>query len=104
MGPVWWSLSCGWLRHSLCPYPGVTRDSHLHLPAIKKVFQADRWNMDETGIMEGLGINGLVVGLAEKKVVIKKDDGRRNWTSIIECISATGQHLAPLVIWKGKNV
>jgi hypothetical protein len=35
---------------------------------------------------------------------LKKDDGRRNWTTIIECISATGRHLPPLVIWKGVNV
>src|ERR1700761_759439 len=77
---------------------------YLALPAIQKVMQADRWNMDETGLMQGMGANGLVLGMAEKKKTYKKDDGRREWTTIIECISANGRHLHPLVIFKGKDV
>jgi hypothetical protein len=73
-------------------------------PAIQKIKPEHRWNMDETGIMEGLGVNGLVVGSAEARSVIKKDDGRRNWTTIIECVSATGQAVDPLIIFKGKDV
>jgi hypothetical protein len=34
----------------------------------------------------------------------KKQPGSRAWTSFIECISATGQALKPLVIFKGKTV
>ena len=63
------------------------------LPAIKKVMQADRWNIDETGLMQGMGANGLVFGMAEKRKTFKKDSGRREWTTIIECISASGRHL-----------
>jgi 4-hydroxybenzoate polyprenyltransferase len=77
---------------------------HLALPAIQKVMQADRWNMDETGLMQGMGGNGLVLGMAEKKRTFKKDDGRREWTTIIECISADGRYLHPLVIFKGGDV
>ncbi|RYP20312.1 hypothetical protein DL765_002875 [Monosporascus sp. GIB2] len=33
---------------------------YLDLPAIKKAMQADRWNMDETGLMQGMGPNGLI--------------------------------------------
>ena len=77
---------------------------YLAVPEIHGIHQIDRYNMDETGIMEGLGSNGLVVGIAEMRTALKKDDGRRNWTTIIECISATGRHLPPLVIWKGVNV
>ena len=76
----------------------------LDLPAIKKVMQADRWNMVETGLMQGMGANGLVLGMAEKRKTFKKDPGRREWTTIIECISAGGRHLQPLVIFKGKDV
>jgi hypothetical protein len=76
----------------------------LDLPAIKKVMQADRWNMDETGFMQGMGANGLVFGMAEKRKTFKKDPGRREWTTIIECVSANGRHLYPLVIFKGKDV
>ncbi|KAM4055028.1 DDE superfamily endonuclease [Hirsutella rhossiliensis] len=60
--------------------------------------------MDEAGIMEGLGENGLVVGSAEKRSVQKKTPGSRVWTSFIECVSAAGTFLPPLVIFKGKSV
>ncbi|KAK4073597.1 hypothetical protein Purlil1_12985 [Purpureocillium lilacinum] len=60
--------------------------------------------MDEAGIMEGLGENALVVGNAEKRSVQKKAPGSRVWTSFIECVSATGAFLPPLVIFKGKSV
>src|SRR6266699_2669483 len=76
----------------------------LDLPAIKKVIQADRWNMDETGLMQGMGANSLILGITEKRKTFKKDPGRREWTTIIECISANGRHLQPLAIFKGKDV
>jgi 4-hydroxybenzoate polyprenyltransferase len=60
--------------------------------------------MDESGIMEGLGANGLVVGSSEKHSIQKKQPGSRAWTTFIECISASGKALQPLVIFKGKTV
>jgi 4-hydroxybenzoate polyprenyltransferase len=60
--------------------------------------------MDESGIMEGYGANGLVVGSAEKRSIQKKQPGSRAWTSFIECVSASGRALTPLVIFKGKTV
>ena len=60
--------------------------------------------MDEAGIMEGQGLNGLVVGSAQKRFIQKKQPGSKAWTSFIECISATGQALLPLIIFKGKSV
>jgi hypothetical protein len=60
--------------------------------------------MDESGIMEGFGANGLVVGSSEKHSIYKKLPGSRAWTSFIECVSATGKALSPLVIFKGKSV
>ncbi|KAM4063226.1 hypothetical protein HRG_013810 [Hirsutella rhossiliensis] len=36
-----------------------------------------RFNMDETGILEGLGCNGLVLGSSEKKETLKKRLGSR---------------------------
>ena len=77
---------------------------YLNVPAIKAIKPANRWNIDEAGIMEGKGVNGLVVGTKEKKAILKADPGKRAWTSFIECISATGQYLSPLVIFKGKTV
>ncbi|KYK58878.1 hypothetical protein DCS_00005 [Drechmeria coniospora] len=60
--------------------------------------------MDETGILEGLGSNGLVLGSSKKKIQLKKRLGSRCWTTIVECVSATGQALMPLVLFKGKDL
>ena len=60
--------------------------------------------MDEAGIMEGLGVNGLVVGAAELRKAHLKEPNRGNWMTFIECISAEGEALDPLVIFRGKSV
>ena len=49
----------------------------LDLPVIKKVIQADRWNIDETGFIQSIKTNGLVLGIVEKRKIFKKDFGRR---------------------------
>ncbi|KAH9226091.1 hypothetical protein K456DRAFT_1154499 [Colletotrichum gloeosporioides 23] len=74
------------------------------MPRITAIKPANRYNMDETGILEGKGDNGLVLGRAATKSVRKKQPGSRAWVSIIECISAEGKALHPLVIYKGKTV
>jgi hypothetical protein len=76
----------------------------LIIPAIAIIKPENRYNMDESGIMEGHGANGLVVGSSERRSIQKKQPGSRAWTSFIECISATGIALPPLVIFKGKSV
>lgn len=78
--------------------------NNLDLPAVRDIPPECRWNMDETGIMEGFGINGLVVGSAERKSIPVKSPQSRVWTSIVECISATGNALPPAVIFRGKTV
>ena len=60
--------------------------------------------MDESGIMEGCGANGLVVGSSERRSIQKKKPGSRAYTSFIECVSATGKALFLLVIFKRKSV
>ena len=60
--------------------------------------------MDETGIMEGYGLNGYVVGNVEIRKIQGKQPGTRVWATIIECISATGESVLLLVIYKGKSV
>lgn len=60
--------------------------------------------MDESGIMEGIGANGLVVGSSIRRAIQKKQPSSCAWTSFIECISASGKALLPLVIFKGKSV
>jgi 4-hydroxybenzoate polyprenyltransferase len=45
-----------------------------------------------------------VLGSSSKKLAIMKNPGSRTWTTIIECISALGRALTPLVILKGKTL
>lgn len=74
------------------------------LPLIQSIPPEHRYNMDETGILEGRGSNGLVLGSAETNSVIIKQPGSRYWTTIAVCISAAGRALSPLVIFKGLKV
>lgn len=76
----------------------------LMMPAIRTIRPKNRYNVDEVGMMEGIGYNGLVLGSAEKKLVLKKQPGSRSWTSILECCSADGRMLTPVVIFKGATV
>ena len=76
----------------------------LEIPAIKAIRQENRYNIDEHGILEGQGSNGLVLGSAAKQIALKKQLRSRYWTIIIECISATGRALPPVVIFKGTSV
>ncbi|KAK6215524.1 transposase [Colletotrichum tabaci] len=47
----------------------VIRDwfKHLAMPEIISIKPANRYNMDETGILEGQGSNGLVLSMSETK-------------------------------------
>ena len=60
--------------------------------------------MDESSIIEGFGVNSLVVGSAERRSIQKKQPGSRAWILFLECISITSRALTPLVIFKGKTV
>jgi hypothetical protein len=44
----------------------------MALPAIQKIKPANRYNIDEAGIMEGIGSNGLLLGSSEKRFIQKK--------------------------------
>ncbi|KAI8401625.1 hypothetical protein FOFC_18494 [Fusarium oxysporum] len=74
------------------------------MPAIRIVKQKNRYNVDEVGMMEGIGMNGLFLGHRHKKSVLIRQPGSRAWITILECISATGKVLRPTVIFKGKTV
>jgi hypothetical protein len=65
---------------------------------------ANIWNMDEHGIAEGKCVNTRVLAAAGRKRVYIQMPGIRDWVSILEAVSAAGQHIRPLVIFKGQNV
>jgi 4-hydroxybenzoate polyprenyltransferase len=44
----------------------------LAIPIIKAIDPQDRWNIDETRIIEGIGINGLCVGSSKTKEALSK--------------------------------
>ena len=68
-----------------------------------KIEARDIWNMDETGIALGVSHSQYVFAPVEKKRVYSKIPYNREWITIIEAISATGQFLTPLVIMKGQK-
>ncbi|ESZ92092.1 transposase [Sclerotinia borealis F-4128] len=76
----------------------------LELPEIIDIKPENRYSIDEAGIMEGQGLNDLVVGSSQCRNIQKKQPGSRVWISFIECISATGQVFTLLVIFKGKHI
>ncbi|KAK2470259.1 hypothetical protein H9L39_17876 [Fusarium oxysporum f. sp. albedinis] len=76
----------------------------LSIPAVRIVKQKNRYNVDEVGMMEGIGLNCLFLGYKDKKSVLIRQPGPRSWITILECISATGKVLRPLLIFKGKTV
>jgi hypothetical protein len=74
------------------------------IPELQNISPWHIWNADEIGIMMGIGDNGIVVGDAYRKFLISKHLGNREWVLIIECISAVGDIIPPLVIFAEKNV
>jgi len=62
----------------------------------------DTYNMDETGNALGVCTNHRVLASAKKKKAYVKSPENREWVLIIECISATGRSLSPVVIFKGQ--
>jgi 4-hydroxybenzoate polyprenyltransferase len=74
------------------------------LPVILKIKPENRYNADEGGIAEGAGSNGIVLGPEGRKLVTRKSNRGKVWTSFLECISATGKACPLLVIFKGKSV
>ena len=59
------------------------------------------WNMDETGLQIGVCANQQVIGPSSQKRVLVKGPNEREWASIIESISATGEYTRPVVIFTG---
>ena len=60
------------------------------------------WNMDEHGIALGVCSNARVLARAGRNKTYIKAPENREWVSIVEAVSADGQSIQPLVIFKGK--
>ena len=68
------------------------------------VHHSNIWNMDETGIALGVCSNQRVIGSSSTTQTYIRTPENREWVSILECISAIGQKIAPVVIFKGKSL
>ena len=73
-------------------------------PQLAEVLLEDTYNVDEIGTMIGLRDNPLVIGPSSVRKIYTMDPGNREWVTILECVSADGRVLPPLVIFKGVNV
>src|SRR5260370_41861899 len=47
----------------------------LEIPAIKAIKPENSWNIDEAGIIEGQGLNGLLAESAQKRFIQNKQPG-----------------------------
>jgi hypothetical protein len=62
------------------------------------------YNMDESGFAVGTSQSSRVLVNVRDKVSWKVVSGRQEWVTAIECVSAAGQALPPLVIFKAKHL
>jgi transposase-like protein len=76
----------------------------LDEPLVQSIRPQNRWNIDETGVMDGQERSCKVVGSSETKVSQVKTQQRSDWRSILECVNAEGNSLPPTIVLQGKNV
>ncbi|KAI1841226.1 hypothetical protein JX266_012615 [Neoarthrinium moseri] len=70
----------------------------------KNIKIRNQHNMDETGVAEGRGTNGCVVGRAEKKEIITRKLSGRLWTTILHSICADGSWTKPVAVFEGASL
>ena len=64
----------------------------------------DVYNMDETGFAIGSFQAGRVIIDSRIRSQFQAQPGRQEWVTVIECICGDGSVIAPMVIFKGKNL
>ena len=62
------------------------------------------WNVDETGIALGVCNSHTVLGTTATTKSYMQTPENREWVSIIECVSAIGKKIKPVVIFRGKSL
>jgi len=62
------------------------------------------FNADETGSSIGTAHGAYVVVDEFVSTAYEAQPGRQEWVTAIECISATGEKIPPMIIFKGKNL
>jgi hypothetical protein len=68
------------------------------------IIDPDIYNMDESGASIGVEQKSKVILPKEEKEAFAKQDGNREWGTMIECIRAIGGEIPPFLIHKGKHI
>jgi hypothetical protein len=95
-----------WSRKEGASYEQVKRwfDAVLAMYEDHKYEPSNIWNMDESGFGIGDEQATRVLIYLDKPTKHKVIGGKQEWVTDIECISAAGEALPPLLIFKGDNV
>lgn len=68
-----------------------------------KIRPENIYNMDEKGLVMGAAERSSALVDRDQKTVYEIGDGNRELVTAIECISAAGVALKPMVIFKGQK-
>ena len=79
-------------------------DQYREAVAEHQILDENKYNMDETGNSIGTIKGAHVVINKTLQTKYQAHPGRQEWVTVTECISADGQSIVPLIIFKGKNV
>jgi len=79
-------------------------DQFMEAIAGHQILDENKYNMDETGNSIGAIKGAHVVVDKTLQTKYQAHPGRQEWVTVIECVSADGQSIPPLIIFKGKNV
>ena len=69
----------------------------------KNIRTEDRYNMDETGFAIGSVKDSYVVVNKASNTRYQTHSDRQEWTSVMECICADGESIAPFIILKERE-
>ncbi|KAK5637617.1 hypothetical protein RRF57_013332 [Xylaria bambusicola] len=76
----------------------------LEAPELAAITPDRFFNIDEMGMAQGVGADQFVITDATLRQTFKKAVEKGEWITVLECISAEGEALPPLLIWKGTHV
>ena len=79
-------------------------DAYESIIAKYNITGANIYNMDETGFLIGVTSNQLVVAPSFKRKTFVQSPETRQRTTAVECISALGVVIKPLIIFKGASL
>jgi DDE superfamily endonuclease/Tc5 transposase DNA-binding domain/helix-turn-helix, Psq domain len=69
----------------------------------RKYELADIYNMDETGFAVGGTQSTRIIVDSTQKSNWKVTAGKQEWITVLECVSAAGEALPPMIIFKAQN-